>query len=350
MTEFTARDEMENNRAGNQISVAVRRIGTTAAILGAAVLLLLLSTSAVFADVEHASEKVIAHGGGSYHGYETTNSVEAVNQAIANGYKLIELDMELSLDNKIIMIHDWDRTTMYYYGRTFPKKLTQRQFAKLSVYGKLQVLDTGKLASILEKHKDVRIITDTKGDNLELLTAVKENYPDLVSRFVPQIYDYDEWDEVRNLGYKDVILTLYAMSDPDMGKVASFAKEHGIDAVTMPDYMADKGYCRQLSANGIIVYVHPVSDYKDALKYMKQGAYGVYTGSLLPEEFAGIEKDHYLIVSKSDGSFDKLTDERIDGWKDLKIFGLNQGETALYYIDQAARCANEETFASIDAR
>ena len=218
-----------------------------------------------------AYERVIAHGGGAYRGYETTNSFEALNHAIDAGYKIIELDMELSSDNKIIMLHDWDRTAAHYYGSVFPKKLTQSQFTRLSVFGELQVLTFDKLAEILKAHQDVRIVTDTKGDNLQILAAISENYPDLKERFIPQIYDYDQWSGANGLGYQDVILTLYAMADPDAEKAAAFAREHELYAVAMPDYMADRGLCRQIAGRGVKVYVHPVSGYEDALQYMKQG-------------------------------------------------------------------------------
>ncbi len=331
------------------------RIGKTASVRIAATIIFALlfiqaQTSVSFAadEEETAYERVIAHGAGIYKGYETTNSVEAVNQAIANGYKIIELDMELTSDNKIIMLHDWDRTTMHYFGANFPKKLSQSQFMHLSVYGELEVLTFDKLAGILEKNQDVRIVTDTKGDNLELLTAISAKYPDLVNRFIPQIYDYDQWGEVKEIGYTDIVFTLYAMAELDTGKLISFVKNHEIYAVAMPDYLAERGICRQLSDKGIIVYVHPVSNYEDALKYMKQGAYGVYSGSLLREEFDGIEKDYYLMVPDPDGSVTKLTDDRIDDWKELKLHGQKPGDTVLFYLDQSRQCANEEAFADLE--
>ena len=296
---------------------------------------------------EPSYERVIAHGGGAYRGSETTNSFEALNHAIDAGYKVIELDMELSSDNKIIMLHDWDRTATHYYGSVFPKKLTQSQFTRLSVFGELQVLTFDKLAETMRKHQDVRIVTDTKGDNLQILAAISKSYPDLMDRFIPQIYDYNQWSDVSGLGYRDIILTLYAMADPNAEKAASFAREHGIYAVAMPDYMADRGLCRQIAGSGVRVYVHPVSRYEDALQYMKQGAYGVYSGSLLPEEFSGVEKDYYLTSANPGGSFVKLTDGRINGAASLTMHGLKAGETILYYIDGSQKAAEGADFTGL---
>jgi hypothetical protein len=38
------------------------------------------------------------------------------------------------------------------------------------------------------------------------------------------------------------------MANPDVSQAAAFAKEHGLYAVAMPDYMADRGLCRKLAA------------------------------------------------------------------------------------------------------
>jgi glycerophosphoryl diester phosphodiesterase len=294
-----------------------------------------------------AYEKVIAHGGGAYKGYETTNSVEAVNNAIENGYKIIELDMDLSSDGKIIMLHDWDRTAEHYFGAAFSRKLSQKQFSNLTVHGRLEVLTFEKLAGILERHKDIRIITDTKGSNLELLSAIKEQYPQLTDRLIPQIYDYDQWSKVRELGFSDVILTIYAMADPDMDKIAAFAKEHGIYAVTMPDYFAERGYCSRLSGKGVKVYIHPVSSYEDAQQFFRLGAYGVYSGSLLPEEFDGVEKDCYLALSNPGGAAEKLTDEWIGSLKELKLYGQKPGDSVFFTLDRSGSRADDTALSAL---
>ncbi len=344
-------NELQSRNIASAVrNTAFRQGLKAAALIGSLVMLFLaLSTSGIFASEEQngAYEKVVAHGGGAYKGYETTNSVEALNHAIASGYKIIELDMELSSDNKIIMLHDWDRTAMHYYGTSFPKKLSQSSFMKLSVYGELEVLTFDKLAAVLAKNPDIRIITDTKGDNLELLSVIREKYPDMTDRLIPQIYDYDQWQKVKELGYSDIIFTLYAMAEVDTDKLASFVREHGIYAVTMPDYIAERGICRQLSDAGVVVYVHPVSSFEDAQRFMKQGAFGVYSGTLLPEEFAGIEKDYYFTVSDTGGSAVKLTDERIDDWKELGLYGLKPQDTVSYDIDRSGSGVGYVPFASL---
>ena len=327
------------------------RLNQTTFIIGVALLILLfLQSVPVFADEteKHSQpERIVAHGGGAYSGYETTNSVEALNHSIQSGYQMIELDMDLSKDHRIIMIHDWDRTAFHYFGRNFDKKITLNKFLNLSVHDQFEVLTFDKLAGILEKHPKVRIITDTKGDNLELLSEIAESYPGLMDRIVPQIYDYEQWRKAKELGFQDIILTLYAIADPDSEELASFAEDKNLYAVTMPDYMAEKGLCNKLAQKGIRVYVHPVSDYEDALQFMKEGAWGVYSGTLLPAEFEGVEKDYYLISGNNEPER-KLDDERIDDFEDLKLHGLKKGETFRLSVDDSVKDAAVPDVSMID--
>ncbi len=325
----------------------VKRAGSAARIGFGIILLFILSTAAIFAAEDTVYEKVIAHGGGAFHGYETTNSVEALNQSIANGYKIIELDMELSADYKIIMLHDWDRTAVHYYGTSFSKKLSQSSFSRLSVHGVLEVLTFDKLAAILEKNPEIRIVSDTKGDNIELLTVIRDEYPKMLSRIIPQIYDYDQWSKVKELGYQDIIFTLYALDKPNAAELTSFAGEHELYAVTMPDYMASRGLLRQLSDAGIAVYVHPVADYHEAMGFLKQGASGVYSGSLLPEEFDGIEREYYLTVSWDGSAAVKLTDQRIDRWSELVLYGTKPHDSVAFHLNQVSSCAGDNDFAQL---
>ena len=304
-------------------------------------ILILIQIIPVFADdtaEANLYEKVIAHGGGAYKGYETTNSVEALNHSIRSGYKYIELDMDLSADDRIIMLHDWDRTAQHYYGKTFDKKISFSSFQALKVHGQFEVLTFDKLVPILKANQELRIITDTKGNNQKLLETIETKYPEVMEQIIPQIYDYDQWLAVKNLGFDTMIFTLYAMEEIDTEKLASFVAEKNIFAVAMPDYIAEKGYCTALAKRGIRVYVHPVTAYEDAVHYQKLGAWGVYSGSLLPAEFAGDEKDYYLTVLEH-GMTRKLTDVSIQGLETFAVHGLRTDDTFAFYIDDSPKVA-----------
>jgi len=50
---------------------------------------------------------LIAHAGGGINGLKYTNSLEAMEQSIEHGFKMVELDLLISSDGRIVAVHDW---------------------------------------------------------------------------------------------------------------------------------------------------------------------------------------------------------------------------------------------------
>lgn len=284
---------------------------------------------------ERVYERMIAHGGGTVQGFDTSSSVDAVMHSIKNGFKLIELDMEFSYDDKIIMLHDWDRTVTTYLGRKFDNKLTQDQFDDQLICGKFEPLTFDKLTKILDKNLQVRVVTDTKGDNIKLLTIIAEKYPAYVDRMIPQIYNYSEFEKISELGYKDIILTLYKQDTIDYNNLLSFVKNNGIYAVTIGKNYWVKGLPQKLKDDGIIVYTHPVYTVEEAEEQFCKGAYGVYSSTLIPSEIEGYESKYYLMQANEDGKKVKLTDEYLkqNAVRTIKIHGDMYNKGLKYKLD-----------------
>jgi hypothetical protein len=286
------------------------------------------------ANAKRDYERVIAHGGGTVAGFDTSSSVDAVMQSIYNGFKVIELDMEFSSDNQIIMLHDWDRTIETYLGRDFGNKLSESQFNGQLICGKFEPLTFKKLVEILDANSDVRIVTDTKGDNIKLLTTIAQRYPNYVDRMIPQIYHYDEYDAVADLGYKDIIITLYAMESVDCNQLLSFVKEKNIYAVTMPSNYAVMGLEKKLTEAGAVVYTHPIYTVEEAQQEFLKGAYGIYSSTLIPSEIEGSDARYYLLQEEN-GKEVKLTDMTLteNTVRQIKIKGIHAGISLKYKLD-----------------
>ncbi|MCL1981871.1 MAG: hypothetical protein FWG53_02105 [Clostridiales bacterium] len=277
---------------------------------------------------------LVAHGGGFINGYETTNSVEAVMQSIADGFKLIELDLDLSSDGEPIMIHDWHRTAGYYFGMTFSEKLSKKEYEKILINGKFHTLTFEKLTGILDEAPGVRIVTDVKDDNIGVLSAIAQLYPDYLGRLIPQIYSYEQYSTVKGLGYKDVILTLYAMPTIDYDELLSFIRCHDLYAVTVGDshdyLIKDLKY--KLAGDGVLVYYHPVTDFEEAVELMGNGVHGVYANRIVPADFKEPARSYYLL---DDGV--KLCDLSLPetGFSSLKAVKIKNGadKSRVYLID-----------------
>ncbi|MEA4987276.1 MAG: glycerophosphodiester phosphodiesterase family protein [Anaerovorax sp.] len=278
-------------------------------------------------------ERLIAHGGGSVKGYYTTNSMEAVVQAIQHGFRLIELDMGITKDQEVVMLHDWDYTSKDMLGLASNNKLTLEQFEKAKIFDKFEPMTFEKLAALLKEHPEVRIITDTKEDNIKLLTLIAQKYPDCKNQIIAQIYRFEELKAVKALGYKQIILTLYKMQSINVAKIIRFVKDNGIYAVTMSEELRNQTIAKELQSYGIVVYMHTINDVEQMQDAKQKGAFGIYTDDLIPADWESMQAGGYYLVKTGTGNSGKRLDyEFYENEIRLKVKGTksNLGDKVQY--------------------
>ena len=219
---------------------------------------------------------LITHGGGKIHDKFITNSLEAINNSIENGSKLIEIDFLKTSDNKFVLGHDWSVTYRIFknaYGRTsYEKYITKNS----DIFTPLGLDD---LIKILDNNKDLSIVTDTTDDNKEFLSYLSSNYKSYMSQFKVQVYSIDEYYFAKSLGFKDIIYSMYQVYLTD-SQVLSFAKNNKVYAITMAESRALSGLAQRLTDINVMTYVHTINDLDLINKYKKLGVMGFYTDIL----------------------------------------------------------------------
>jgi len=183
-------------------------------------------------------QPLIAHAGGGLPAATYTNSLEAIEAAAAHGFHLIELDFRRTPEG-LAFGHD-------------PKRLSS--------------LTLDELLDFLRRHPGISIVTDFKTDNLVGLDRLAELAGPMRTRFIPQIYRFEEYQPTMAMGYPRPILSVYR--SPNFGWPFR-ANSVPVRAVTMPYRL------RYLA--GLIdhpVYLHTVNS--------PTPGYGLYTDCLVP--------------------------------------------------------------------
>ncbi len=229
---------------------------------------------------ELTPSKYIAHAGGRINGQRLTNSKEAIEQSYRNGYDLIELDMEWSTDGNLVLVHDWGNFAIFINSAQ-EKSYNAKEFKDFKMQGELTPITIDDLAKWLEENYGVYIVTDIKTSNVQALKFIKDKYPDLIDRFIPQIYHFSEYEQVKNMGYKNIIMTMY-MSNYSNKEIVDFAKNNKLFAVTMPISTARSGLPSLLAKENIFVYTHTVNTKAEEEDLIKHNVHGFYTDDLLP--------------------------------------------------------------------
>jgi len=227
--------------------------------------------------------RLIAHSGGIGNHHTYTNSLEALDNSLARGFGAIEVDLSWTSDQHLVLIHDWGHEFEKLFGRS-PGRLTLAEFRSIPSAQGLSHLSLDDLADWLLENPDVLVITDIKEKNIDGLRLIAEKYPKHRRRFVPQIYRPDSYSRVRELGYDQLVFSLYRTNLPDR-QVIDFATKNPLFGVTMPARRAMDGTLpAELAAIGVRVFAHTVNDHPTADSLQSKGVYGVYTDWLTPSD------------------------------------------------------------------
>lgn len=218
---------------------------------------------------------LVSHAGGSIYGFRYTNSLESLEESYKNGFKLIEVDFEWTTDNKVVAIHDWTAMVQRLF-MIEARTLSLEEFKGLDTFQGLTLMDLDDLASWLKTKEDVYIITDVKSNNIEFLKLICEEYADIKSQIIPQIFLFEEYLPVKIMGYDNIILTLY-ISDYTDEEIVGFIRENQVFALTMP---IQRGYTKlpmMLKEENVATYVHTINDFYVFEELHDNGVTGIYT-------------------------------------------------------------------------
>lgn len=221
------------------------------------------------------NEYIVAHAGGKIGGETYTNSLEAMDQSYNNGIRLMEIDFEWTTDDKLVSTHSWDG----FIGKFFNvpvKQYSYTEFENFQMINGWHQLTPKVLDEWFGHHTDAYLVTDIKGNNVEGLRRLKQEYPRLAERIIPQIYRLEEYEHIKNLGYEDIILTLYLIKNTD-DEIVEFAKNNKLFAITLPIKRAKTDLPNRLKEHGIYVYAHTVNSQDLAEELESNGVSGFYT-------------------------------------------------------------------------
>lgn len=77
------------------------------------------------------SPTIIAHAGGATDEGRYSNSLTALDRSYALGIRWFEVDLAMTTDRKVVLLHDWDRAWRYWFGQSKPVTLAEFKAAKM---------------------------------------------------------------------------------------------------------------------------------------------------------------------------------------------------------------------------
>ena len=187
---------------------------------------------------ELRAQKVIIHAAGALRtqaGDEAiyTNSLDALQNMYDAGNRFCEIDIRETSDGVLICAHGDEEHLAN--GSELPADAKSGDFLSERLFGEFTPMTVEMLAAFMHEHPDLTVITDAQGDNLRISRKLAEAWPDLNDRFIIQIYHESEYDPIRELGFQNLIYTLYRAADEErnLWEIAHFAEKHKLVGITI---------------------------------------------------------------------------------------------------------------------
>lgn len=272
----------------------------------------------------------IAHAGGRWNGMDYTNSQEAL-EANGGAFELIEVDLAWTSDERLVCLHDWDAGFLARDGLLPEAPLPFAEFEARAAAAPYHPCTMASLAEWLRGHEGVRVVLDLKAGAVDAYGAIAGTYPDLLDRLLPQVYQPEDWARVRDMGYADVIWTLYQY-DGDNDAVLGWLAKMDLPGLVMPPERLEAGLAlRAREATGVLSWVHTVNSVPELEAALEAGAAEVFTDVLKPAPLRRYEVES--LGNASGGSGLRSAGGKLDLARGVNLVELGQAPKLLARFD-----------------
>ena len=245
---------------------------------------------------------LIAHAMGSIDQESYTNSLEAFIENYAKGFRVFEVDFSLTSDGLPAATHDWAKFAGFIGEdpETYSPP-TLAEFKEKRILGSYTPVGFDDIVRLMVKYPDIRIITDTKGGEMDvtrrtfeaLLSIASGIDASVLDRIVPQIYNNEMLDVILDIyPWKSVIYTMYALPE-GMSRAEAFryGYKRGIRVFTTGMNTTEPLFLELIRLTGCRLYRHTINDWEYYRTNKARGElWGIYTDNLSPLSMDGVEE------------------------------------------------------------
>lgn len=251
----------------------------------------------------YEKHQVICHAlGSSVEGDPEGNYLEALEYNYNLGFRVFEVDIQITSDQVAVLRHDWDMDLgqAEAFGWTEEDKPvpTAAKFLEAPIYGKYTPMLLVELYEIMEERGDIYIVLDPKytpnmAEQFEVIvnTALDNGYESVLDRVIVQLYYEDMYEEVMQVyPFKNFLYTLYVIGWPGGASVGDFCKEKGIPVLVLPyTWITDKMLQELEPYPELKIYPHTVYDPEEAQRMLSLSMDGIYSANITPSQMLRLQ-------------------------------------------------------------
>lgn len=229
-------------------------------------------------------------GGGDVNRYRGMNTTSVLRNSLADGCRMVELDVRLSADDVLLAVDGWNDAIKTRLGLSQETELplTAEEFLSRTYYGHYATASFEELLTVLEEYPGCQVILDIgkPGDELadrllEELKKLYEAHPTMQKRCRIRIQRRGVAARVKEiLPESPMIMNYTANLETEAESIDSnirFCKKYKTKKIVVPASLLTEELCAAFKEAGIEIYVFAASTVTDMLKFYAMGASAVAT-------------------------------------------------------------------------
>ena len=239
---------------------------------------------------------IITHALGGLDGYTYLNSRESFINHYDKGCRFFEVDLSQTSDGVWVCRHNWKEPMGQWEGDK-KKVLSAEQFLNTPIYGKYTPMSFEDLLKLLDEYPDAFVTIDSKQYSVRNYQRTLEDYAQYreiainaglehtLGQIIPELYNSAMYSGT-TLVYKFPAY-LYSLwqeySIEELNDIADFCQANQIQAVSLYCEYWSEDVQKIFDERDILVYIYTINDEEKAREYVKAGAKGVCTDTLISE-------------------------------------------------------------------
>lgn len=239
---------------------------------------------------------IITHALGGLDGYTYLNSRESFINHYDKGCRFFEVDFSQTSDGVWVCRHNWKEPMGQWEGDK-KKVLSAEEFLNTPIYGKYTPMSFEDLLKLLDEYPDAFVTIDSKQYSVRNYQRTLEDYAQYreiainaglehtLGQIIPELYNSAMYSGTM-LVYKFPAY-LYSLwqeySIEELNDIADFCQANQIQAVSLYCEYWSEDVQKIFDERDILVYIYTINDEEKAREYVKAGAKGVCTDTLISE-------------------------------------------------------------------
>lgn len=207
-------------------------------------------------------------------GYTAENTLSSFQKAIDLKVDGIELDVHLSADGELMVIHDEtiDRTTN---GKGLVNSFTQTELQNFSIEDKEKIPTLSAVFDLVDRRCFINIELKSFETAAKVVTLIEKYIREKHWKYTDFIVSSFNWDALEEVNFVNPEIPIAVLTETDVDKALTFAKIIQAKAINPDFQLLNMEKTKKLQENGFEIFPWTVNEPEDIKQIKSFNANGI---------------------------------------------------------------------------